>query len=85
MIWEQEAAGSNPRHPDQSVRALRPPAVERALAHIGHSQGRRACYLGTRKNLFGLRRAVVVHNLHIIARQPTPAPAVISLQPDVTK
>ena len=44
--------------------------VEHALAHIGHWQGRRARYLGTRKNLFDLRRVAVVHNLHIIARQP---------------
>jgi transposase len=43
--------------------------VEHALAHIGHWQGRRARYLGTRKNLFDLRRVAVVHNLHIIARQ----------------
>jgi Transposase DDE domain/Transposase domain (DUF772) len=45
-------------------------AVEHALAHIGHWQGRRARYLGTRKNLFDLRRVAVVHNLHVIARQP---------------
>jgi transposase len=45
--------------------------VEHALAHIGHWQGRRARYTGTRKNLFDLRRIAVVHNLHVIARQPT--------------
>jgi Transposase DDE domain/Transposase domain (DUF772) len=45
--------------------------VEHALAHIGHWQGRRARYRGTRKNLFDLRRVAVVHNLHVIARQPT--------------
>jgi len=45
-------------------------AVEHALAHIGHWQGHRARYRGTRKNLFDLRRTAVVHNLHIIARQP---------------
>ena len=44
-------------------------AVEHALAHVGHWQGRRARYRGTRKNLFDLRRVAVVHNLHIIARQ----------------
>ena len=44
--------------------------VEHTLAHIGHWQGRRARYLGTRKNLFDLRRVAVVHNLHVIARQP---------------
>jgi transposase len=45
-------------------------AVEHTLAQIGHWQGRRARYLGQRKNLFDLRRAAVVHNLHVIARQP---------------
>jgi DDE family transposase len=45
-------------------------AVEHALAHVGHWQGRRARYLGTRKNLFDLRRVAAVHNLHVIARQP---------------
>lgn len=46
--------------------------VEHGLAHIGQWQGRRARYRGTRKNLFDLRRTAVVHNLHVIARQPTP-------------
>ena len=45
--------------------------VEHSLAHIGYWQGRRARYLGPRKNLFDLRRAAVVHNLHVIARQPS--------------
>jgi len=44
--------------------------VEHSLAHIGYWQGRRARYLDPRKNLFDLRRAAVVHNLHVIARQP---------------
>jgi hypothetical protein len=48
-------------------------AVEHALAHVGRWQGRRARYLGQRKNLFDLRRAAVVHNLHVLARQPQPA------------
>jgi hypothetical protein len=48
-------------------------AVEHALAHIGRWQGRRARYLGQRKNLFDLRRAAVVHNLHVLARQPQPS------------
>ena len=43
-------------------------AVEHALAHIGHWQGRRARYRATRKNLFDLRRCAVVHNLHVLAR-----------------
>jgi hypothetical protein len=46
--------------------------VEHCLAHIGHWQGRRARYRGTRKNLLDLRRVAVVHNLHVIARQPGP-------------
>jgi transposase len=47
--------------------------VEHTLAHVGRWQGRRARYLGQRKNLFDLRRVAVVHNLHVIARQPLPA------------
>jgi IS5 family transposase len=47
--------------------------VEHTLAHVGRWQGRRARYLGPRKNLFDLRRVAVVHNLHVIARQPLPA------------
>jgi len=44
--------------------------VEHSLAHIGRWQGRRARYRGQRKNLHDLRRTAVVHNLHVIARQP---------------
>jgi transposase len=44
-------------------------SIEHCLAHIGHWQGRRARYRGTRKNLFDLRRTAVVHNLHVLARQ----------------
>jgi Transposase DDE domain/Transposase domain (DUF772) len=44
--------------------------VEHALAHVGRWQGDHARYLGQRKNLFDLRRVAVVHNLHVIARQP---------------
>ncbi len=44
--------------------------VEHSLAQIGQWQGRRARYLGQRKNLFDLRRSAVVHNLHVIARAP---------------
>jgi hypothetical protein len=47
--------------------------VEHTLAHLGRWQGDRARYLGVRKNLFDLRRVAVVHNLHVIARQPPPA------------
>ena len=45
-------------------------AVEHSLAHIGRWQGDRARYLGVRKNLLDLRRHAVVHNLHVLARQP---------------
>ena len=47
--------------------------VEHTLAHVDRWQGDRARYLGTRKNLFDLRRVAVVHNLHVIARQSPPA------------
>jgi Transposase DDE domain len=43
-------------------------AVEHTLSHVGWWQGRRARYLGERKNLFDLRRCAVVHNLHVLAR-----------------
>jgi hypothetical protein len=46
--------------------------VEHSLSHIGRWQGPRARYRGSRKNLFDLRRCAVVHNLHVIARAPTP-------------
>ncbi len=45
-------------------------SVEHTLAHIGQWQGDRARYLGSRKNLFDLRRMALVHNLHVIARMP---------------
>ena len=41
-------------------------AVEHVLAHIGHWQGHRARYRGTRKNLSDLCRCAVLHNLHFI-------------------
>jgi hypothetical protein len=56
--------------PEGRVKLRERVAVEHTLAHVGHWQGRRARYLGTRKNLFDLRRVAVVHNLHVIARQP---------------
>jgi hypothetical protein len=57
--------------PEGRARLRERVAVEHALAHVGHWQGRRARYNGTRKNLFDLRRVAVVHNLHVIARQGT--------------
>ena len=50
-------------------------AVEHSLAHFGAWQGRRARYLGLRKNLFDLRRVAVVHNLHVLAPLPAFAAA----------
>lgn len=43
--------------------------VEHGLAAIGRSQGRRARYIGARKNLFDVRRHAAVANLHAAARQ----------------
>jgi hypothetical protein len=57
--------------PDGRAKLRERVAVEHVLAHVGHWQGRRARYRGTRKNLFDLRRVAVVHNLHVIARQLT--------------
>ena len=45
-------------------------AVEHGLAHVEQWQGDRARSWGERKNLFDSRRTAVVHNLHVIARQP---------------
>ena len=73
-IHPDEALLAELRHrqqdPDGRAKLRERVAVEHALAHVGYWQGRRARYLGTRKNLFDLRRVAVVHNLHIIARQP---------------
>jgi hypothetical protein len=73
-IHPDEALLTELRHrqqdPDGRAKLRERVAVEHVLAHVGHWQGRRARYLGTRKNLFDLRRVAVVHNLHVIARQP---------------
>ena len=66
--WPSCASASRP--PRGAPKLRERVAVEHALAHVGHWQGRRARYRGTRKNLFDLRRVAVVHNLHVIARQP---------------
>jgi hypothetical protein len=41
-------------------------AVEHALAHVAARKGHRARYLGTRKNLFDLRRAAAIQNLEAL-------------------
>ncbi|WP_437717351.1 hypothetical protein [Sorangium sp. So ce448] len=38
-------------------------AVEHALAHIAARKGYSARYIGTRRNLFDLRRAAAIQNL----------------------
>src|SRR5204863_1929074 len=43
-------------------------AIEHSLAHIAARKGDRARYLGTRKNLFDLRRAATIQNLEGIQR-----------------
>jgi hypothetical protein len=43
-------------------------AVEHALAHIAARKGDRARYVGTRKNLFDLRRASAIQNLEGVLR-----------------
>ncbi|MEK7423130.1 MAG: IS1182 family transposase [Actinomycetota bacterium] len=49
--------------------------IEHNLAHLCRRQGRRARYLGTRKNLLDVRRAAVVQNLETVHRQLEPAVA----------
>jgi hypothetical protein len=49
--------------------------VEHALAHLSRKQGRRARYLGIRKNIFDLRRHAAVVNLETIHRKHTAAAA----------
>jgi len=43
-------------------------AVEHSLSHIDRWQTDKARYVGSRKNLFDLRRTAVVHNLHVLAK-----------------
>lgn len=42
--------------------------VEHSLAHVGQRQGRRARYMGTRKNLYDLRRVAAIQNLETVQR-----------------
>jgi Transposase DDE domain len=44
--------------------------VEHTLAHVGHWQGRRARYRGTRKTCSTCAASPWSTNLHVIARQP---------------
>ena len=49
-------------------------SIEHALAHVGRRQGPRARYIGTRKNVFDIRRTCAVENLVTLDR-PTAAAA----------
>lgn len=49
--------------------------VEHHLAHVSQRQGRRARYLGVRKNLFDLRRVAAIQNLETIHRNLNSQPA----------
>lgn len=55
------------RTPDGRKRLRERVVVEHRLAHVCYRQGPRARYRGTRKNLFDLRRASAVENLHVVA------------------
>jgi hypothetical protein len=44
-------------------------SIEHRLAHISRRQGRRARYLGVRRNLFDLRRAAAIQNLETLHRR----------------
>jgi hypothetical protein len=44
--------------------------VEHRLAHLANRQGPKARYVGTRRNVFDLRRLSSVQNLEVIARRP---------------
>jgi hypothetical protein len=62
-----------PSRPTRAGQAARAGQDRAHPCHVGRWQGDRARHLGQRKNLFDLRRVAVVHNLHVIARQPPPA------------
>jgi hypothetical protein len=56
------------RTPEGRANLRKRTAVEHSLAAISRTQGRRARYVGVRKNLFDLRRHAAVANLHTAAR-----------------
>jgi hypothetical protein len=55
--------------PTGRSRLRRRVGVEHRLAHIAARQGRRARYIGMRKNVFDLRRAAAIQNLETIQRR----------------
>jgi len=50
------------------ARLRRRTGIEHRLAHVARRQGKRARYIGTRKNTFDLRRASAIQNLEAIQR-----------------
>lgn len=58
--------------------------IEHRQAHTCRRQGRRARYLGSRKNEFDLRRASAVSNLEVIHRALAPAAATRATRPVAT-
>jgi len=68
--------------PTPAGRAKLRVAVEHSLSHIGRWQGDQARYIGTRKNLFDLRRTAVVHNLHVLAKMFTNTTESLLLNPN---
>ncbi|HLT39769.1 MAG TPA: IS1182 family transposase [Enhygromyxa sp.] len=62
----QERLRRRARTPKGRARLRKRTGVEHTLAHVGRRQGRRARYLGTRKNLYDLRRTATVVNLETI-------------------
>lgn len=52
--------------PSGRARLRQRTGVEHGLAHIGRRQGRRARYVGVRKNLFDLRRAAAIQNIETL-------------------
>jgi len=55
-------------------------AVEHLLAHLGRKQGRRARYLGVRRNRYDARRAATVVNLETIHRLLAAAAQLLVIQ-----
>src|SRR5262249_48527453 len=55
--------------PSGRARLRKRTGIEHRLAHLARRQGRRARYIGTRKNTFDLRRAATIQNLEAWQRK----------------